>query len=80
MLKEKGRDPKTGEAVKGKAVDRALAYLAHGGELSRQAGGGTTRQVNPLFGEAFGTLYDLSSFWRSSGLKESDYWPNAIGL
>jgi multiple sugar transport system substrate-binding protein len=28
---------------------------------------------------ARGTLYDLSSFWRSSGLKESDYWPNAIG-
>jgi hypothetical protein len=36
----------------GRAADRALAYLAHAeGPF----------QINPLFGEAFGTLYDLST-------------------
>jgi len=36
----------------GKAANRALAYLAHGeGQL----------QINPLFGEAFGTVYDIST-------------------
>ena len=35
----------------GPAADRALAYLAHG----RVAG------ISPLFGDAFGTLYDLST-------------------
>src|SRR5262249_13210249 len=40
-------------APKPKAKDRALAYLAHGE-------GGTGR-VNPLFGEGFGTIYDLST-------------------
>jgi hypothetical protein len=40
------------EPVKGPAVDRALAYLAHG--ESPQA-------ICPLFGHAFGTLYDLST-------------------
>jgi hypothetical protein len=58
LRKEKGRDPRTGEVVKGKAVDRALAYLAHGEPL---AGGGTARDINPVFGEVFGTLYDLST-------------------
>jgi hypothetical protein len=36
----------------GRAADRALAYLAH-------AEG--PHNINPLFGEAFGTLYDLST-------------------
>lgn len=36
----------------GNAADRALAYLAHGeGPYS----------INPLFGDAFGTLYDLAT-------------------
>jgi hypothetical protein len=36
----------------GQAADRALAYLAHGeGPYN----------VNPLFGEAFGTVYDIST-------------------
>jgi hypothetical protein len=37
---------------RGKAFNRALAYLAHG-----ESG----RAINPLFGEAFGTLYDIST-------------------
>lgn len=36
----------------GHAVDRALAYIAHGE---------TSHRINPLFGEVFGTLYDLST-------------------
>ncbi|MEX0677886.1 MAG: hypothetical protein WD063_12465 [Pirellulales bacterium] len=36
----------------GPAADRALAYLAHGEGPNA---------INPLFGEAFGTLYDLST-------------------
>ena len=40
------------EPVKGKAMDRALAYLAHGESPHR---------ICPLFGHAFGTLYDLST-------------------
>jgi hypothetical protein len=43
-------------AVDGPAANRALAYLAHGGPL---ADGGTGEQISPVFGEAFGTLYDL---------------------
>ena len=38
----------------GQASNRALAYLAHGGEL---VGDGET--LNPLFGRLFGTIYDL---------------------
>ena len=38
------------------AAHRALAYLAHGGALR---GGGTGADVNPLFGPAFGTAYDV---------------------
>jgi hypothetical protein len=40
------------EPVKGKAMDRALAYLAHGESPHR---------ICPLFGHAFGTLYDVST-------------------
>jgi hypothetical protein len=44
--------------VKGKAVDRALAYLAHGERLKNGEPG---TALNPAFGELFGTLYDLST-------------------
>jgi hypothetical protein len=40
------------EPVKGKAMDRALAYLAHGE---------SPHPICPLFGDAFGTLYDIST-------------------
>jgi hypothetical protein len=43
---------------KGQAANRALAYLAHGGALSN---GETATQVSPLFGRAFGTIYDVST-------------------
>lgn len=36
----------------GEAQNRALAYLAHGE---------SERAINPLFGEAFGTIYDVST-------------------
>ena len=42
----------------GSASHRALAYLAHGGLLE---GAGTAVDINPLFGEIFGTIYDLST-------------------
>lgn len=42
----------------GLAANRALAYLAHGEAL---VGGETARSINPLFGEVFGTIYDLST-------------------
>jgi hypothetical protein len=42
----------------GAAAHRALAYLAHGGELE---GGQPGDAVNPVFGAWFGTLYDLST-------------------
>ncbi|MCS6975928.1 MAG: amino acid transporter [Gemmatales bacterium] len=47
-------DPDTGEEteVEGKAVDRALAYLAHGE---------APEQISPLFGEVFGTMYDIAT-------------------
>jgi hypothetical protein len=38
----------------GKAENRALAYLAHGSS-------GEKDSINPLFGEGFGTVYDLST-------------------
>jgi hypothetical protein len=55
------RDPETGAHLRRHATegplppakDRALAYLAHGE-------GGTAR-ISPLFGNAFGTLYDIST-------------------
>jgi len=40
------------EPVKGKAMDRALAYLAHGE---------SPHPICPLFGRAFGTVYDVST-------------------
>jgi hypothetical protein len=43
---------------KGQAFNRALAFLAHGGPLVH---GETARDVNPLFGEVFGTIYDIST-------------------
>ena len=42
----------------GAATHRALAYLAHGSPL---ADGTAGVAVNPLFGEGFGDVYDLSS-------------------
>jgi hypothetical protein len=40
------------EPVKGKAMDRALAYLAHGE---------SPHAICPLFGPVFGTVYDIST-------------------
>jgi hypothetical protein len=40
------------EPVKGKAMDRALAYIAHGE---------SPHAVCPLFGRVFGTIYDVST-------------------
>jgi hypothetical protein len=40
----------------GVARERALAYIAHGGQLKP---GIASDDVNPLFGRAFGTIYDL---------------------
>ena len=40
------------EPVKGKAMDRALAYLAHGE---------SPHPICPLFGHVFGTIYDIST-------------------
>ncbi len=37
---------------KGKAIDRALAYVAHGE---------SPHPINPLFGPLFGTIYDIST-------------------
>jgi hypothetical protein len=42
----------------GAAQHRALAYLAHGSPLSDGAAGAS---INPLFGQQFGDVYDLSS-------------------
>src|SRR5262245_24799671 len=39
----------------GSAAFRALAYLAHGGELTLNA------ELNPLFGVLFGTVYDVTT-------------------
>jgi hypothetical protein len=50
--------PPSAQTTEGQAKYRALAYVAHGGEL---ADGGTAAEVNPLFGLAFGTLYDFST-------------------
>jgi hypothetical protein len=59
LIKRETTDP-TGArvVVKGKAVDRALAYLAHGEPLKNGEPGTV---VNPMFGEVFGSLYDLST-------------------
>jgi hypothetical protein len=64
LADEKGvlRDPATKQEItreqakllpKPKAKDRALAYIAHGE--------GPTAQVSPLFGNVFGTIYDIST-------------------
>lgn len=50
-------DPATG-AIQGKAAARALAYLAHGEQLTT---GERATHINPLFGEYFGTIYDIST-------------------
>jgi hypothetical protein len=42
----------------GPAENRALAYLAHGGPL---VSGVSATAMNPIFGQLFGTLYDLST-------------------
>jgi hypothetical protein len=42
----------------GRASNRALAYLAHGGPLTPGPG---PRELGPLFGNVFGTLYDLNT-------------------
>jgi hypothetical protein len=44
--------------ARGAAQHRALAYLAHGGNLSN---GHPASELNGLFGDWFGTLYDLST-------------------
>ncbi|MGE0606219.1 MAG: amino acid transporter [Pirellulales bacterium] len=52
-VEEHGPTGEVGEPVKGgKAADRALAFLAHGQ--------GDTK-ISPLFGELFGTIYDIST-------------------
>jgi hypothetical protein len=38
--------------TEGKAANRALAYIAHGDTAAR---------INPLFGDKFGTIYDIST-------------------
>lgn len=42
----------------GMAANRALAYLAHGEKLGS---GAWATDINPMFGEIFGTIYDLST-------------------
>ena len=51
------------EPVKGKAMDRALAYLAHGE---------SPHPICPLFGPAFGTAYDVDR--KSTRLNSSHEW------
>ena len=41
-----------GAEIKGRAVDRALAYLAHGE---------SPVSLGPFFGAIFGTIYDVST-------------------
>lgn len=42
----------------GKAANRALAYIAHGERLSN---GDLASHITPMFGEIFGTIYDIST-------------------
>ncbi len=51
-------NPLAPKTKKGEASGRALAYLAHGDKL---IDGQSANILNPLFGPAFGTLYDLST-------------------
>jgi hypothetical protein len=48
--------PASGFQVNGKQTYRALAYLAHGGQL---VNGESAAVLNPLFGSWFGSLYDV---------------------
>lgn len=50
--------PRTALLAGGEAEHRALAYLAHGSLL---ADGATGEALNPLFGENFGDVFDLST-------------------
>lgn len=50
--------PRTALVAGGEAEHRALAYLAHGSLL---ADGATGETLNPLFGENFGDIFDLST-------------------
>jgi hypothetical protein len=49
--------PESALRASGSAANRALAYLAHGGALTTGAG----ERLNPLFGQHFGTVYDIST-------------------
>jgi hypothetical protein len=50
--------PRTALVAGGEAEHRALAYLAHGSTL---ANGESAESLNPLFGENFGDVFDLST-------------------
>jgi hypothetical protein len=46
--------------AQGAAANRALAYLAHGGPMTAE-GGAAGEPLSPLFGVAFGSVYDLTT-------------------
>jgi hypothetical protein len=50
--------PPKAQVTEGQAKYRALAYLAHGGELSD---GQAATVLNPVLGLTFGTVYDIST-------------------
>ena len=50
--------PRTALVAGGEAEHRALAYLAHGSAL---VNGDSAEALNPLFGENFGDVFDLST-------------------
>jgi hypothetical protein len=50
--------PAEGFKINGQWSYRALAYLAHGGPLATGEG---AEALNPLFGNLFGTIYDIST-------------------
>ena len=50
--------PPAAQTTDGQAKYRSLAYLAHGGTL---ADGTSAAAINPAFGLAFGTIYDIST-------------------
>jgi len=52
--------PESAFAPGGQAVNRALAYLAHGGVIAVGAGA-QQEQLCPLFGVAFGSIYDITT-------------------
>ena len=61
---QKAANPKPG-SLEGKANNRALAFIAHGEPILvlDETGAAPLKAsaMNPLFGEVFGTLYDLST-------------------